>query len=168
MTRNDSSARPHPCSGCSAPASVYVTVSRSGETARPWKRSSSAVLTTTVTSAGSTTRTRPRRKRAAPTPPASATIMGPSVGIAPRVDRMPRRQEPPPERGLLSLCPGRRRRGERRRLQDGSVGGLAAERLHAGLAHLDGLVELLRHLHRHAGRQALELLDDRLDALADV
>src|SRR3989442_1525118 len=43
----------------------------SGETWRPKKVSSSAVLTMTVSRRGSRSELRPRRKRAAPTPPAS-------------------------------------------------------------------------------------------------
>ena len=57
--------------GSIAPASVYTTVSRSGEIASPLITASSAVLTTAVIDDGSTTWTAPARKRAAPTPPHS-------------------------------------------------------------------------------------------------
>ena len=72
MVWKDSPARPHPVSGLFAPASAYVTLSRSGQTQSPWNSSSSPVFTMAVTVAGSTTPTSPHRKRAAPTPPASA------------------------------------------------------------------------------------------------
>ena len=46
-----SSRRPHPRSGSMPSPRVYITVSRSGQTLRPWIHQSSAVLATTVTSA---------------------------------------------------------------------------------------------------------------------
>jgi hypothetical protein len=49
-TVNVSSVRPQPCSSWTPPPSVYMTVSRSGQTRRPWSVTSSAVLPTTVTS----------------------------------------------------------------------------------------------------------------------
>src|SRR5215213_9651530 len=50
-------------------------MSRSGEMYRPCSVMSSPVLTIAVTSAGAMTCTTPSRKRAAPTPPASVTII---------------------------------------------------------------------------------------------
>ena len=45
-----SSRRPHPRSTSMPSPRVYITVSRSGQTLRPWIHQSSAVLATTVTS----------------------------------------------------------------------------------------------------------------------
>src|SRR3954452_20701252 len=67
------------------PPRVYMSVSRSGQTRRPKRVVSSAVLPITVISAGSSppgpyvgsparSSRRPRRKRAPPIPPASAVI----------------------------------------------------------------------------------------------
>ena len=47
-------AMPQPCSRSSSPASVYMTVSWSGQTSSPWRSRSSPVLTTTVSSAPTT------------------------------------------------------------------------------------------------------------------
>ena len=52
MTRQVSPARPHPVSALMASASVYITVSRSGEMCSPWSTVSSPVLTMAVTSRG--------------------------------------------------------------------------------------------------------------------
>src|SRR5271157_1705056 len=76
-----SPARPQPCSVLMPPPSVYITVSRSGQTRRPNKVMSSPVFPTTVISASGAARFRPRRKRAAPTPPAS-TVMRITVSVA--------------------------------------------------------------------------------------
>ena len=51
-------------------------MSRSGETDRPCRTRSSAVLTIAVTSQAGTVWTMPRSRRAAPTPPASTVIIG--------------------------------------------------------------------------------------------
>jgi len=74
FTRKVSPARPQPCASSMPPPSVYITVSRSGQTRSPWTHRSSPVLPITVTSASGTARRRPRRKRAPPMPPASAVI----------------------------------------------------------------------------------------------
>ena len=76
ITRQVSPARPHPVSALMASARVYSTVSRSGEMCSPWRTVSSPVLTMAVIDAAGTTSTMPRRSLAAPTPPASATIIG--------------------------------------------------------------------------------------------
>ena len=76
MTRQVSPARPQPVSGLMASASVYSTVSRSGEMCSPWSTVSSPVLTMAVISPGGSTSIMPRSSRAAPTPPASAVITG--------------------------------------------------------------------------------------------
>src|SRR5690242_4964755 len=55
------------------PASVYMTVSRSGETKRSQCSKSSPVFTTAVSAAGGRKAASPSRRRAPPTPPASAT-----------------------------------------------------------------------------------------------
>ena len=73
-TVKDSAARPQPCSSLMPPPSVYMTVSRSGHTCRPYRMISSPVLPMTVISASRAAAFRPRRNRAAPTPPAS-TVM---------------------------------------------------------------------------------------------
>src|ERR1700684_3984705 len=56
------------------PPSVYMTVSRSGQTRSPNSVMSSPVFPMTVISASGAASFRPRRNRAAPTPPAS-TVM---------------------------------------------------------------------------------------------
>ena len=71
---NVSPSRPQPWSSLMPPPSVYITVSRSGQTRRPNSVMSSPVFPMTVISASGAARRRPRRKRAAPTPPAS-TVM---------------------------------------------------------------------------------------------
>ena len=71
---NVSSARPQPCSSLMPPPSVYITESRSGQTRRPNRVMSSAVLPMTVIVASGAAASRPRRKRAAPMPPASTVI----------------------------------------------------------------------------------------------
>ncbi|MNW59992.1 hypothetical protein D3C74_379490 [compost metagenome] len=63
-----SPARPQPRTSSASPASVYVTVSRSGLIARPCSSTSSAVLTTTVRSAPASSM--PWASFAPPTPPA--------------------------------------------------------------------------------------------------
>src|ERR1700742_3991433 len=72
--RCDSPARPQPCSSSLPPPSVYITESRSGQTRRPKRVMSSAVLPMTVIVALGAAASRPRRKRAAPMPPASTVI----------------------------------------------------------------------------------------------
>ena len=67
-----SSATPQPVSTLLNPASVYVMVSRSGETCRPWKSSSSPVLTTIASCSGGKMLARPNASFAPPTPPAKA------------------------------------------------------------------------------------------------
>ncbi len=83
FTTNVSSARPQPWSSEMPPPSVYITVSRSGQTRRPNSQMSSAVLPMTVTSASSAAEAaydnNPRRKRAAPMPPAGTTIRMPQI-----------------------------------------------------------------------------------------
>src|SRR3984885_12268521 len=69
-----SPARPQPCSSSLPPPSVYITESRSGQTRRPKRVMSSAVLPMTVIVALGAAASRPRRKRAAPMPPASTVI----------------------------------------------------------------------------------------------
>src|SRR5918993_115558 len=75
---NDSSVTPQPVSGLARPASVYITVSRSGQTRRPHRSKSSAVLTTTERSPGlpplARAASRPPASFAPPTPPARATV----------------------------------------------------------------------------------------------
>ena len=78
-----SSARPQPTSRLARPASVYMTVSMSGEIARPRCSKSSPVLTTTSKSSGGMIRDRPSASLAPPTPPESAMITGTGP---PRVD----------------------------------------------------------------------------------
>src|SRR6266511_1553974 len=126
MAANVSPASPQPVSGFSAPASVYVTVSRSGQTRSPWNQSSSPVFTTTVMSSGATTWTSPRRNRAAPTPPASAASTIANVVVATR-DSAP---------GI----PGPSRGGNER-----SSGGAVHEVLGPAGADLDGLLHLRGH-----------------------
>src|SRR5215204_1413778 len=74
----DSSATPQPVLGLARPASVYITVSRSGQTRRPHRSKSSAVLTTTERSPGlpplARAASRPAASFAPPTPPARATV----------------------------------------------------------------------------------------------
>ena len=55
--------------GVGAPASVYVTLSRSGLTCRPWNTSSSPVFTTAVTCSGGTTSTSPGEEPSRPDTP---------------------------------------------------------------------------------------------------
>src|ERR1700722_12833648 len=68
------------------PPRVYITVSRSGHTRRPYRVISSPVLPMTVISASGAAALRPRRNRAAPTPPASTvmrmadSLAGPAAG----------------------------------------------------------------------------------------
>ena len=92
---NVSPARPQPCSGCASPASVYITVSRSGLMATPRCTKSSPVLTTTSRSAGSSTAASPSTSRAPPTPPDRASTLmrrGPARdgAAAPPRPRLPR------------------------------------------------------------------------------
>src|SRR3954451_7833717 len=63
---------PQPHSRFSRPASVYITVSWSGEISRPWCSRSSAVLTT-IARSGPRIAWRPWARRAPPTPPARRT-----------------------------------------------------------------------------------------------
>ena len=63
---------PSPTRGCRCPASVYITVSWSGEMRRPWRSRSSAVLTMTSRRARDAPAAR-ARACAPPTPPASRT-----------------------------------------------------------------------------------------------
>src|SRR5262249_62287102 len=70
------------------PPSVYITVSRSGETWRPNRLMSSPVLPITVISASGAADFSPRRKRAAPTPPAS-TVMRMPASLATRAPAAP-------------------------------------------------------------------------------
>src|SRR5215218_159990 len=81
----DSSTIPHPVSGLAMPASVYMTVSRSGQMWSPQRSKSSAVFTTTVRSPGGSASCRPAASLAPPTPPASAQtfIVSPSGESAP-------------------------------------------------------------------------------------
>src|SRR3989442_4527868 len=72
MTAQLSPARLQPNSGFSSPASVYMTVSWSAHTRRPWRSVSSAVFTTTVRRSPRIA-WRPSASFAPPTPPASAT-----------------------------------------------------------------------------------------------
>ncbi|CAM5732030.1 hypothetical protein SALBM311S_01588 [Streptomyces alboniger] len=65
---------PQPCSSLMPPPSVYITVSRSGQTFSPKRWMSSPVLPMTVMSASGAACFRPRRKRAPPMPPARTTI----------------------------------------------------------------------------------------------
>src|SRR5687767_3106029 len=58
------------------PASVYVTVSRSGQTYIPRCTKSSPVLTMTVRRSGPSTAARPSTSFAPPTPPASTRTFG--------------------------------------------------------------------------------------------
>ncbi len=67
-----SSARPQPRTGSLKPASVYSTVSRSGETWRPRCSKSSAVLTATASAPALSTALRPSASFAPPTPPDNA------------------------------------------------------------------------------------------------
>src|SRR5829696_10352972 len=75
----DSSATPQPVLGLARPASVYITVSRSGQTRRPHRSKSSAVLTMTARSPGlpflARAASRPDASFAPPTPPARATTL---------------------------------------------------------------------------------------------
>ena len=82
MTRQVSPASPHPVSGLMASASVYMTVSRSGEMCSPCSTVSSPTLTMAVISSAGSTSIMPRRRRAAPTPPASAAITVARRGVA--------------------------------------------------------------------------------------
>src|SRR3989304_6237721 len=73
-----SSRTPQPVSALARPASVYITVSRSGDTSSPWSSRSSPVLTTIdrssamppVRSRASEARARPWLSFAPPEPPA--------------------------------------------------------------------------------------------------
>src|SRR3954452_12282765 len=69
----DSPATPHPVSGLAMPASVYMTVSRSGQIWNPQRSKSSAVFTTTERFPDGSTSCKPAASFAPPTPPASAT-----------------------------------------------------------------------------------------------
>src|SRR5262245_24331096 len=69
MACHDSSRSPQPRSGSMASASVYVTVSMSGQMASPWSTMSSPVLTMAVTPSGGTTSTSPRSRRRRQRPP---------------------------------------------------------------------------------------------------
>src|SRR5215831_2613751 len=74
---NESSRTPHPLSGSTTPASVYNTVSMSGQIRSPCNSMSSPVLAMTVILLGSIASTRPVKNLAAPIPPASAvTVCG--------------------------------------------------------------------------------------------
>src|SRR6478609_1406150 len=86
LTLQVSARRPQPRSRSMPSPSVYMTVSRSGQTLSPWIQRSSAVLamTVTVTSAGavrpgsrpvSIACRRPWRKRAPPIPPESTVML---------------------------------------------------------------------------------------------
>src|SRR5918997_3485639 len=68
----DSSTMPQPVSGLARPASVYITVSMSGQTRKPHRSKSSAVLTMTERSPGESTAWSPAASFAPPTPPAKA------------------------------------------------------------------------------------------------
>src|SRR6185503_14006664 len=76
--RQLSPVRPQPRSASAAPASVYITLSRSGQIRRPCRVTSSPVLTIAVTWSArpapvANSRT-PCRNRAPPTPPARTVI----------------------------------------------------------------------------------------------
>ena len=75
-----SPCRPQPVSGLATPASVYITVSRSGEMLKPRCSKSSAVLTATVSASDGRTFARPSASLAPPTPPASARILPDMAG----------------------------------------------------------------------------------------
>src|SRR5215469_11837690 len=81
------------------PPSVYMTVSRSGQTWRPNGVKSSPVLPITVISASGTAARSPRRNLAAPTPPARTVMRMLAVLHHARGDT-PRR---PPEAHRLTL-----------------------------------------------------------------
>ena len=74
-----SSARPQPVSGLAMPASVYRTVSRSGEMLSLRCSKSSPVLHTTVRQSGGSVRYRPSASLAPPMPPESATTLAPAL-----------------------------------------------------------------------------------------
>ena len=63
---------PQPVSGLEMPASVYMTVSRSGQMCSPQRSKSSAVFTTTERSPVGSTSLQSLASFAPPTPPASA------------------------------------------------------------------------------------------------
>ena len=68
-----SPSKPHPVAGLESPERVYIMVSRSGDTRRPWNSSSSPVLTATTNSSGGRQWARPTTSLAPPTPPARAS-----------------------------------------------------------------------------------------------
>ncbi len=120
LTVKVSPSRPQPRSSLMPPPRVYMTVSRSGQTRRPWTQMSSPVLTMTVISAGAascSTRCRsPRRNRLPPMPPAR-TVM--RIRSSCQTRSAPGR--PDPRRHDIAAWPGshwshgRRHRGPRGR-----------------------------------------------------
>ena len=72
ITFHVSSSMPQPVSGFANPASVYITVSKSGQMRSPRWVKSSPTLTAIIRSSGCRTIDSPCAIRAPPTPPASA------------------------------------------------------------------------------------------------
>src|ERR1035437_5574951 len=76
MNSHVSSATPHPVFRFAMPATVYITVSRSGEICSPRCSKSSPVLTMIFSRSGGRIWFNPHANFAPPTPPVRATIIG--------------------------------------------------------------------------------------------